>query len=71
MSKARFEWDVEKDKENQAKHHVSFSLAQRVFLDPCRIIAEDVEHSAREQRFYCMGRVGHDVITVVAPEKRS
>jgi uncharacterized DUF497 family protein len=64
MSQARFEWDDEKDKENQAKHHVSFSSVQRAFLDPCRIIAEDVEHSAKEQRFYCMGRVGHDVITV-------
>jgi uncharacterized DUF497 family protein len=34
MKRTRFEWDEEKDKENQAKHNVSFSLAQRAFLDP-------------------------------------
>ena len=45
MGKARFEWDEEKDKENQAKHNVSFSLAQRAFLDPNRVIVEDINHS--------------------------
>lgn len=34
----RFEWDSDKDAENQQKHGVSFSLAQQVFLDPKRII---------------------------------
>jgi uncharacterized DUF497 family protein len=43
MKKAHFAWDDEKDHENQAKHGVPFSLAQRAFLDPHRIIAEDVE----------------------------
>ena len=64
MNKMRFEWDEEKDKENQAKHHVSFSLAQHAFLDPLRIIAEDVGHSTREDRFYCMGVVGEGIMTV-------
>jgi uncharacterized DUF497 family protein len=45
MKKARFEWDEDKDRENQIKHKVSFSLAQRAFLDPRRIIAEDESHS--------------------------
>ncbi|RQW79256.1 MAG: BrnT family toxin [Geobacter sp.] len=62
--KMRFEWDEEKEKENQAKHHVSFSLAQHAFLDPHRIIAEDVEHSTQEDRFYCMGVVGEGIMTV-------
>ncbi len=43
--KATFEWDEEKDKENQKKHPVSFGEAQHAFLDPHRIIAEDVAHS--------------------------
>lgn len=64
MKRARFEWDSEKDLENQAKHNVSFSLAQYAFLDPRRIIAEDINHSSEEDRYYCIGRVGNEVITV-------
>ena len=64
MKKARFEWDDEKDRENQAKHDVAFSLAQQAFLDPHRIIAEDVGHSAAEDRYYCIGRVGEGIMTV-------
>ena len=41
-----------------------FWLAQRSFLDPHRVIAEDVGHSTREDRFYCMGRVDDGIITV-------
>lgn len=64
MKIASFEWDEEKDKENQAKHKVSFYLAQRAFLDPNRVIAEDVSHSQEEKRFYCIGCVGKEIITV-------
>jgi len=64
MKKTRFEWDEDKDKENQVKHGVSFGLAQHAFLDPHRIIAQDVSHSAGEERFYCMGRVNDDIVTV-------
>jgi len=48
MGKTRFEWDEEKDTENQAKHKVSFSIAQNAFLDPHRIIVEDINHSSEE-----------------------
>ena len=64
MAKVRFEWDEDKDIENQAKHNVSFSLAQHTFLDPNRIIAEDVSHSSEEDRFYCIGHVGENIMTV-------
>lgn len=64
MKKNHFEWDEEKDRENQKKHGVSFSLAQHAFLDPHRIIVEDEEHSAEENRYYCIGRVGEEVMTV-------
>ena len=64
MKKIRFEWDEDKDKENQAKHNVSFSLAQRAFLDPHRVVAEDVTHSGGEERFYCIGRANEGIITV-------
>jgi uncharacterized DUF497 family protein len=59
-----FEWDEDKDKENQTKHGVAFTLAQRAFLDPKRVIAEDVIHGGKEDRFYCLGRVGEGIMTV-------
>jgi len=64
MKKTRFEWDDEKDKENQDRHNVSFSLAQLAFFDPHRVIAEDVNHSLEEERFYCIGRVDDGIMTV-------
>jgi len=64
MKKTRFEWDEEKDRDNQTKHGVSFSLAQRAFLDPRRVIAEDIEHSNDEDRLYCIGRVDDGIMTV-------
>ena len=64
MTKTRFEWGEDKDKENQRKHNVSFSLAQYAFLDPQRIIVEDISHSSEEERFCCIGKVGEGIITV-------
>jgi len=61
---ARFEWDPRKDRSNQKKHGVCFALAQFVFLDPSRIIARDLKHSRKEQRYFCIGRVGEGIITV-------
>jgi len=49
---------------NRAKHNVSFVLAQRAFLDPHRIIVEDIGHTKEEERFYCMGRVDDGIMTV-------
>jgi uncharacterized protein len=64
MRKGRFEWDDDKDKENQAKHGVSFTLAQRAFFDSNRAIAQDLDHSATEPRYYCMGLVKGGILTV-------
>ena len=59
-----FEWDEAKDRANQAKHDVSFHLAQLAFSDPYRVIAQDIEHSQDEDRFYCFGMVNGGVLTV-------
>ena len=59
-----FEWDSQKDKQNQEKHGVSFALAQLAFLDTDRVILEDLEHSENEKRFYCLGRVSDAIMTV-------
>jgi uncharacterized DUF497 family protein len=64
MAKTRFDWDPDKDAENQEKHAVSFSLAQYAFADPQRVIAKDVTHSQTEDRFYCFGEVDGAVLTV-------
>jgi uncharacterized protein len=61
---ASFEWDPDKDAENQRKHSVSFAQAQVAFLDSGRIIARDMAHSSTEPRFYCFGRVSDGVLTV-------
>ncbi len=59
-----FEWDDEKDNFNQKKHGVSFALAQLAFLDEGRVILEDLEHSDPEKRYYCLGRVADEIMTV-------
>ncbi len=64
MALTRFDWDPDKDAENQRKHGVPFSLAQFAFADPRRVIAKDVTHSQDEERFYCFGEVEDGVLTV-------
>lgn len=64
MTTARFEWDPNKDRENQDKHGVSFAKAQHAFADPRRVIAEDLFHSGRERRYYCFGTAGGGILTV-------
>ncbi|MBL7005123.1 MAG: BrnT family toxin [Gammaproteobacteria bacterium] len=66
MSRPSFEWNDLKDIENQQKHGVSFQEAQYAFLDKKRVIAEDLEHSQNEKRFYCFGlnEQGNGILTV-------
>ena len=64
MAITRFDWDTDKDAENQQKHGVSFSRAQYAFADPQRVIAKDITHSQTEERFYCFGEVDGGVLTV-------
>jgi uncharacterized protein len=63
-SEPSFEWDDAKDRANQTKHGVAFLDAQHAFLDPKRVIAEDLEHSTTEQRYFCIGKVGDAIMTV-------
>jgi len=46
----------QKNKHNQEKHGVSFELAQYAFSDPDRIIAEDLNHSQKEKRYYVLAK---------------
>ena len=64
MAATRFDWDPDKDIENQSKHGVPFVRAQYAFADPKRVIARDITHSKTEERFYCFGAVDGGVLTV-------
>jgi uncharacterized DUF497 family protein len=64
MSTTSFEWDEKKNEANIKKHGVSFFAVQQAFFDPRRVVAEDLEHSHREQRYFCFGKVGDGVMTV-------
>ena len=54
----------EKDFVNQKKHGVSFEEAQNAFDDPKRIMIRDLDHEKGEKRFFCLGLVERDVLTV-------
>ncbi len=64
MKRTDFQWDENKEKINEKKHGVSFSLAQLASLDSNRVILEDVSHSQKGKRFYCIGRVTEGILTV-------
>ena len=59
-----FEWDENKNQENFLKHNISFEKAQKAFKDPFRIINEDKKHSFTEPRYFCIGKIKNDIITV-------
>ncbi len=62
--KVFFEWDEKKNAENLSKHGIDFQSAQYTFIDPKRVIAEDLVHSQIEKRYYCFGKVKGGVLTV-------
>lgn len=64
MNKTKFEWDENKNSINKEKHNVSFERAQHAFEDSSRIIAEDLNHSTNEKRYFCLGEVDGGILTV-------
>ena len=64
MNKTKFEWDENKNSTNREKHNVSFERAQHAFEDSNRIIAEDLNHSTDEKRYFCFGEVDGGILTV-------
>jgi len=63
-----FEWDEDKNIINKQKHKISFETAAYVFEDPQYIEIYDFEHSADEERYIAIGKVG-DVLFVVFTER--
>ncbi len=60
-----FEWDENKNRINQKKHHVSFEEAKTVFYDEEALIIEDIEHSEQEERFIILGNSAKSNLLVV------
>jgi len=63
-NQSHFEWDETKNQENQEKHGISFEVAQYAFADKKRIILEDLAHSEKEERYYCIGKIEEVIVTV-------
>lgn len=60
-----FEWDEIKAHANLKKHHVSFEIAARVFLDPLVLAYHDrIENG--EQRWQTLGMVDGCLLLLVA-----
>lgn len=59
-----FQWDDNKERENIAKHGVSFSVAIKAFEDENYLLLPDIKHSKKEERLVCLGKVGDRVMTV-------
>ena len=63
-----FEWDEEKNKQNQKLHGIAFEDAKFVFNDPFKIILPDLYHSEKEDRWLAIGIVSR-VLFVVFTER--
>jgi uncharacterized DUF497 family protein len=60
-----FEWDPGEARSNLRKHHVSFTDASRVFLDPNRIETFDSQETCDEDRWKTIGLVEPVMLAVV------
>jgi uncharacterized DUF497 family protein len=60
-------WDPAKNEANQARHHLSFEDAAKVFALPeqFRFTAYDSEHSHDEDRWISVGLIAKGVVIVV------
>jgi len=50
-----FEWDLQKARENEQKHGITFEEAATVFGDDDAVIEDDIGHSDHEDRFIIIG----------------
>jgi len=55
-----FQWDKYNIEKNWEKHKVSPVESEQAFFNQPLIVAEDVQHSQEEERFYALGRTDQD-----------
>jgi len=61
----KFEWDIDKEKINIKKHHVTFEQASYVFADPFALSLYDDEHSKNEDRWVLLGKSLNEAVLLV------
>jgi len=61
-----YEWDSSKAAANLKKHHVAFTEAATVFLDPLALTYQDPDHSEGEQRYITLGEATRGRVILVA-----
>ena len=65
-----FEWDADKARDNEQKHHVSFLEASGVFDDDHSSSVPDPDHSADEDRYLIFGITKQGKYLVVSYTER-
>jgi hypothetical protein len=66
--RVRFEWDPQKERQNVAKHGVTFKEAKALFKSDFLEIY-DAEHSDVEERFIAIGPIRRGLVLVVFTER--
>ena len=66
MNTIKFEWDENKNKNNQKKHKISFEEAKTVFYDDNAILFDDPDHSIGEERFFIIGISQTEILCIVS-----
>jgi uncharacterized DUF497 family protein len=69
--RVRFEWDPQKERQNVAKHGVTFKEAKSLFTSKVDFLEiYDAEHSnAEEERFIAIGPIRRGLVLVVYTER--
>lgn len=66
----QFEWDPDKDLQNQTKHGVSFDEASTVFGDSFALTIDNPDHSLDESRYLTTGYSSRQRLIIVAHTDR-
>lgn len=61
-----FEWDASNAEKNWNKHRVTPVECEQIFFNRPRVVADDMKHSEKENRFYALGHtdMGRMLFTV-------
>ena len=70
VAKYDVEWDENKNRLNQKRHHITFEEAATIFADPLEVMIDDPEHSYDERRFISIGESFSGRLLVVSYTER-
>src|SRR4030066_2418117 len=66
-----FEWDEHNTGKNRQRHRVTPSECEEMFFNRPLVVADDVRHSEKENRFYALGHTdGSRMLFVVFTVRR-